>query len=69
MGRNSPALRLVRRFAIALAVAAVVHNAPAVAGDDHLQLTAPKAPAEAASNLVLRRTAIVIAAGHNGSGT
>jgi hypothetical protein len=29
----------------------------------------PKVPTEAASNLVLRRTAIVVAAGRNGSGT
>jgi hypothetical protein len=50
------------------AVAIVVNNAPAVAGDNHLQLTAPKAPSEAASNLVLRRTAIVIAPGRKGSG-
>lgn len=69
MTRISPALRLVQRFAIAAAVAVAVHTAPAVAGDDHLQLTAPKAPSEAAAHLTLRRTAAAIAASRNGSGS
>ncbi len=68
MDRMTLTLRLVHRFAIALAVAVVVQGAPAAAGNDHLQLTAPKAPSEAAFNLQVRRTAIAVAAGrHSGS--